>query len=304
MPRRNPKKSAPPTGDVGKVDSPDAQSWLGGVLKNVAAESIRRSPQLLRSAKTVDSDSDEYAMTKPKRGKAVIINNAKFRPSTKKGDRMGSSVDTEHLKGTFEDLGFDVEIHNDLSTSEMLKVAMDNGTTCDHSEADCFVFVIMSHGDEEVVYGNDGVITVDSLIQPFKSEQSKSLKGKPKLFFIQACRGKELADSIIQSASDAGKSNRPGYHIPSESDILIAHSTIPGHYAWRNHIDGCWFIQALCTTLKQYAQSKDLLWILTKVNRCVAFEFDSRAEDDTFKHKKQMPCVLSMLTKQLYIKPK
>lgn len=53
----------------------------------------------------------------------------------------------------------------------------------DHSDKDCFVCVIMSHGEEGFVYGADKAIELDQLINPFKL--NKTLAGKPKLFFIQ-----------------------------------------------------------------------------------------------------------------------
>ncbi len=55
----------------------------------------------------------------------------------------------------------------------------------DHSDADCFVCVILSHGKEGVIYGTNGTIKIDSLVSNFKGDRCESLAGKPKLFFIQ-----------------------------------------------------------------------------------------------------------------------
>ncbi len=55
----------------------------------------------------------------------------------------------------------------------------------DHSDADCFVCVILSHGEEGYVYGTNGRVSIDSIIKNFKGDASPSLAGKPKLFFIQ-----------------------------------------------------------------------------------------------------------------------
>lgn len=40
--------------------------------------------------------------------------------------------------------------------------------------------------------------------------------------------------------------------------------------------------------------------ILTRVNYIVATSFESWSEDPRFSEKKQIPCVVSMLTKELY----
>ena len=33
---------------------------------------------------------------------------------------------------------------------------------------------------------------------------------------------------------------------PDESDFLLAYSTVPGYYSYRNTVDGSWYIQILC----------------------------------------------------------
>ena len=56
----------------------------------------------------------------------------------------------------------------------------------DHTNADCFVCCVLSHGDEGVIYGCDGTLKVDDLIANFKPNAlATSLAGKPKIFFIQ-----------------------------------------------------------------------------------------------------------------------
>ena len=55
----------------------------------------------------------------------------------------------------------------------------------DHHDADCFVLIILSHGDEEGVYGIDGVISPDQMIEVIKGNRCPDLTGKPKLIFIQ-----------------------------------------------------------------------------------------------------------------------
>ena len=55
----------------------------------------------------------------------------------------------------------------------------------DHSDADCFVCVILSHGEEGVVYGTDGKVPLEKLLGYFKGANCPTLAEKPKLFFIQ-----------------------------------------------------------------------------------------------------------------------
>ena len=55
----------------------------------------------------------------------------------------------------------------------------------DHSDADCFVTLILSHGRQGFIYGTDGMVSVESLTKHFKGDVCQSLAGKPKLFFLQ-----------------------------------------------------------------------------------------------------------------------
>ena len=60
-----------------------------------------------------------------------------------------------------------------------------------------------------------------------------------------------------------------------DSDFVMAYSVIPGQYSWRNRKRGSWFIESLDACLEKYASSKDLLSILTRVNKKVAIEYES-----------------------------
>ena len=52
------------------------------------------------------------------------------------------------------------------------------------------VLVLMSHGEKRGIYGTDSeVVTVQEIKSKFSGRQCPALIGKPKMFFIQACRG-------------------------------------------------------------------------------------------------------------------
>ena len=88
--------------------------------------------------------------------------------------------------------------------------------------------------------------------------------------------------------------------IPSHADFLIIQSTVPGFYSWRNTTTGGYFIQALVHVLQREAETTDLHSILNRVSRKVAYDFQSNVPGDHMMHeKKQIPCVMSMLTRDL-----
>ncbi|XP_007939802.1 caspase-7 [Orycteropus afer afer] len=121
------------------------------------------------------------------------------------------------------------------------------------------------------------------------------------IVIVGACRGSEL-DNGIQA--DSGTVNdtdaNPKYKIPVEADFLFAYSTVPGYYSWRNPGRGSWFVQALCSVLNEEGRRLEIMQILTRVNYRVARDFESQSDDPHFNEKKQIPCMVSMLTKELY----
>ncbi|KAA8589150.1 hypothetical protein FQN60_010495, partial [Etheostoma spectabile] len=167
----------------------------------------------------------------------------------------------------------------------------------DHSKSASFACVLLSHGDEGLIYGTDGAEKLEKLTECFKGDRCRSLVGKPKLFFIQACRGSDLdGGSFFEADSVDAQTER----IPVEADFLYAYSTAPGYYSWRNTTNGSWFMQSLCEMLKRFSGELELMQIMTRVNRMVALHFESSSNLPGFSGKKQIPCIVSMLTKDFY----
>lgn len=244
-----------------------------------------------------DSERYKYNMNHTRIGQCVIINNKNFDKETEMSIRKGTEVDERLVKETFKGLGYDVKIFNDLTVAkiveELTKVSKE-----DHSQSASFVCVLLSHGNgENMLYGTDGPVELPKLTGLFRGDRCATLVGKPKLFFIQACRGTDLDDGVIETDSVADESPAK---IPVEADFLYAYSTAPGYYAWRNPDRGSWFIQSLCHMLAKYGKQLEIMQIMTRVNNMVAREFQSFNLKPEFDGKKQIPCIASMLTKELY----
>lgn len=256
--------------------------------------------------------SDRYKMDYARRGKAVVINNKNFTAELEKkgyGVRTGTDIDATKICSRLKMLGFEVERYHDASARQMRKVFQDAAME-DHTDADCFVGVILSHGETDVVYGTDGPVELQDIFQHFKGHNCKTLVGKPKIFFIQACRGNQLDAGAALNVTDA----RSGYEvddgdeirIPNEADFLISYSTVPGYYSWRNSLNGSWYAQVLVDVLDQYGTQMDLQKMLTQVNKLVAYgeKFVSNTTEKSMHGMKQIPSFTSMLTKDLYFEPK
>ena len=139
------------------------------------------------------------------RGTAIIINNKRFEPRLEMPCRDGSDKDAASLELSLRRLGFHVTLaHN--CTAQCMRQALFRAARADHAAADCFVCAILSHGDEGLVYGVDGPLELDALLQPFR--HSRSLAGKPKLFFVQACRGSSFMEAIDSNPFDVNYVNK------------------------------------------------------------------------------------------------
>ncbi|XP_016342160.1 caspase-8-like [Sinocyclocheilus anshuiensis] len=216
----------------------------------------------------------QYKIEQIPRGICVIINNVDFATMD---ERRGSDEDQKSLAEVFHWLGFKVVEHRNKTAAEMKNLLKDVGKTVD---GDCFVCCILSHGIKEGVCGTDGaVISVDEIREPFNGNNCQRLAGKPKLFVIQACRGKRNQQRVhVQAdAPDDGESEMEedgddfDITIPADTDFLIARSTTDGHLSYRRPKEGSWFIQSLCRNLKQHCPTgKDIQTILLSVNNEVS----------------------------------
>ena len=60
--------------------------------------------------------------------------------------------------------------------------------------------------------------------------------------------------------------------MPGHTDFVIAHSTVAGFYSWRNTVQGSWYMQALTRVLAKERHERDLLSMLTNVNKVKIFD--------------------------------
>ena len=128
----------------------------------------------------------KYKMSTSPRGIAVIINNKNFE---RMSNRLGTDIDRDDLGKLFSKLKFDVEVYDDKTKDQIFEIVKKKGKS-DHSRYDAFIFAILTHGDEGLVYGIDGgTLSITEITSKFKNNQT--LAGKPKIFFFQACQGEK-----------------------------------------------------------------------------------------------------------------
>lgn len=225
-----------------------------------------------------------YPMVATPRGLALIINNETFACPSFYTQRYGSAADTACLRSLFEQLGFTVTVAQNLTRNETLIKIIEFSDLLDHSEANMAIVCISSHGSDagKIISSDCRELDLEQdILRRFNNEYCPKLKGKPKFFIIQACRGEEQDYGVHNSphskrtdrdeargrTTDARmvlqRGHRPRSWAPHQpelswEDILIAYSTLPGYVANRDCTKGTWFVQSLCKIFMEHAHNTNL----------------------------------------------
>lgn len=220
-----------------------------------------------------------YDMISELNGYAVIINNYRFIDCSKNLD--GGADDTRRLEDTFKGLKCIVDSHKNIDADDMQKLLFEYSLK-DHKNYNMFVCVLSSHGGMQSILGSDckSVQVVDLLKHII---DCKSLANKPKLFFIDACRGYD--ETFI------------GTPFPKENaDYLICYAALEGKSAlmmkslkWK----GSYFTKALCDIFRKDGDDKSLDDLLKSLKTAVISSSEGQQTAE---------CIDS-LTKTLYFFP-
>ncbi|KAM6910283.1 caspase-2 [Xenentodon cancila] len=276
-----------------------------------------------------------YRMTSSPRGFALVISNVNF-DSCAAPDldpRKGGEVDDEVLRKVFTELDYLVSVNRDLTAQEMRTCIENFCRRPEHRTVDSCVVCLLSHGVEGAVYGTDGgLLQLDWVFEAFDNAHCPLLQNKPKMFFIQACRGDEMDCGVEQidgpartfspscEQRDAGREGlgdadsrqradmgRPRIKLPQRSDMICGYASLKGQRictaAMRNTKRGSWFIQELNTALRLHARDTHLADLLVQVNGRIK-EREGYAPGTAHHRCKEMSEFTSSLCKDLYLFPK
>ncbi|KAI3420785.1 Ced-3p [Globodera pallida] len=248
----------------------------------------RRQPALVSYAMR-NTDLVYQNFSSP-RGLAIVINNHKFLDNHK---RIGTNVDRENVTNLLQQLDYTVHNYDDLTAEQML-VTMRRFARLSHDRSDSTFVVVLSHGEENVLYGVDtNPVDVNEFYETLSAKNCPALAGKPKIFVVQSCRGgrvdngtyvdeRRRGHTTTNPRANRGRSRdvsprtnrRDGSAdqrlFPTNADRLIAYSALPKHASMREHRKGSWFIQAFCKIARKHAMDLDIVEILTRTRSLVA----------------------------------
>lgn len=166
-------------------------------------------------------------------------------------------------------MDFVVKMEDDLKGRDiairMFKIAKQ-----DHSEYGAFVCFLMAHGNSDAIYGSDGVHQdLKDLVRPFHANTCPSLAHKPKIFFIQACRGQHAEVPRERQDGDKPVPTPLRDLCPRNADFLFCFASSEYAPAYRDPNTGSVFIQTLCRAIRDHYRSEYLVDIVAEVNRQV-----------------------------------
>ncbi|XP_040021721.1 caspase-2 isoform X3 [Gasterosteus aculeatus] len=270
-----------------------------------------------------------YRMNSSPRGFALVISNVTFDPCAAPDldPRKGGEVDDEVLRKVFTELDYVVKVHRDLTAQDMRTCIEEFSRRPDHRTMASCVVCLLSHGVEGAIYGTDGqLLKLDWVFESFDNAHCPLLQNKPKMFFIQACRGEEMdcgveqIDGPVRTCSpsceqrDAGREGQGDasarqrgdmgrIKLPQRSDMICGFASLKGTAAMRNTKRGSWFVQELNKRLRLHARDTHLADIMVQVNRHIK-EREGYAPGTAHHRCKEMSEFTSSLCKDLYLFPK
>ncbi|KAG1679343.1 Caspase-2 [Nymphon striatum] len=309
--------------DAMEVDS--SQSSNGTVAEYSVVQQVE-----LQVATEFIINSENYKMTSKTKGNCLILNNVDFKDGPTKLELMetrhGSDSDANLLSQLFKKLGYEVHLHKNVTArgaGGMKELVKYFATKLDHSSVDSAVIIILSHGKSgDLIYGTDAeTISMESILRYFNNENCPGLLGKPKMFFVQACRGDQVDRGVANDNvhdSPAGpevhtvsltRNDSMEDRIPRHatwSDMMIAYSTCPGeitciligYVSIRNTTLGSWFCQALVKIFMTRAHNTHLQDMMNLVSSEILVHYATYCGE-----KQAVEIVLRSWIKKLHFNP-
>ncbi|XP_032974713.1 caspase-1 isoform X2 [Rhinolophus ferrumequinum] len=215
---------------------------------------------------------------------ALIICNTEFDIISR---RDGADADIRGMKMLLEGLGYTVIVKENLTSLEMVEELKAFAARKEHKTSDSTFVVFMSHGIRDAICGKEysgngsGVLHINTIFQTLNTLNCPSLKDKPKVIIIQACRGENqgvvwLKDSVRAFEDSGSQAPEEDFECDAikkahlEKDFIAFCSSTPDNVSWRHPTQGSLFIMKLIKHVQEYAWCCDLEDIFRKVR----FSFD------------------------------
>ncbi|XP_005992299.1 caspase-13 [Latimeria chalumnae] len=244
---------------------PASDQWIAPCLKKTF-QAIQQQMETGQIYKIRESGSRKRT--------ALIINNIKF---SHYSDRNGANVDEQQMKKLLEGLGYTPKVYNNVNAKDMEKALTEFSKQEEHKESDSTFIVLMSHGIRDGVCGvehkeeSPDILHTDKIFNIFNNKNCKTLREKPKIIIIQACRGENMGHTLVSDSlgpslpAPSPQTPSPSADIPEgyesdalrkdhvERDFICFCSSTPDNVSWRSPETGSVFVQKLVDVVRKNA---------------------------------------------------
>ncbi|XP_042874475.1 caspase-1-like isoform X2 [Penaeus japonicus] len=315
---RRPRQERPPSrpGSVG-YDSCEENNNPDEPLRIVVTESREVGGAHL-------DESELYRNLSKPRGLVFLANFKDFRDNSHPC-RRGSEIDVKNLSLLFTQMGYKIpKQHINMTKYETIKALREFRSNEELASVDSCIVIVMSHGrDEKSFYTSDNqFLSVNEVVERFSNRECPALKGKPKIFIFQYCRGGTPDVGVAAGPQLVSNVRRQGLETdasftseaivekdPTYTDMYIAYSTVEGFVSFRHPERGSWLMEALCQVFMKHAHKLELESLMKMVSRRVrqnysddgskqVCEFVQRAFDRHFYFNPQRPDNVNTLSMQ------
>jgi len=240
-------------------------------------ENNEKYDSISKKANTVAEDSSSYDMSSLRRGSMIVsfleLDRLKQKNIVKLERDMLDVAKTIGLNEVICSKKFDVD-------GVILQI--DKYNEKDHSEDACFFLSLVVQEKNKKLFEKGGIKRIFDKISSIDS-----LLGKPKVIFIETCRGVEGEDKNLSIVDDIFSVNL--------NDSLIVYSCLKTKSTNTKEVHSSTFIENLAKELKQNHSETEIHKILTKVNKTMTKEKNKAGV------LKQFISYRSCLTKELYL---
>lgn len=211
---------------------------------------------------------------------ALIICNKKFDYLF---DRDNADTDILNMQELLENLGYSVVLKENLTAQEMETELMQFAGRPEHQSSDSTFLVFMSHGILEGICGvkhrnkKPDVLHDDTIFKIFNNSNCRSLRNKPKILIMQACRGRYNGTIWVSTNKGIATADTDEERVLSckwnnsitkahvETDFIAFKSSTPHNISWKVGKTGSLFISKLIDCFKKYCWCYHLEEIFRKV---------------------------------------
>ncbi|CAL4135317.1 unnamed protein product [Meganyctiphanes norvegica] len=161
----------------------------------------------------------------------------------KANKRHGAEEDTTNIRNTFTTLNYDVKIHKNLTkqqTRDKFEQLRSDQTLTS------LIVIILSHGNDRFSFmtSDEQFQNLDELRRVFTDSSCPNLRGKPKIFLANFCRGDRI--ELVHEAVVAKPNIEPPHN------TVTIHAATEGIKAMRHLKKGSIFIMSLCKILNEH----------------------------------------------------